>query len=859
MNSPNSEKTYAERVHQKIEGSMKLNDTDRYVNNGVENKNTKEHILSGQLNSNANSSENKHTHSINESSAEYFYVDKNILADKQDTQTSSDRIEDNSSLVDFYHHEQPAVVDITFPINQYDSLDSGRNSGQKFSYSIPVVYDNSYESRTEYDSYEQRKISQTEETLKISNTEYAEGDTKEMKNTSFPIDQNEFINGSLETVQKLSDLASAVYVNTSSSILKLKKLRVHSPFVKEIFLSEKAIRQLEEIDRVLLEKKALQSYFDLNTREYLLNKQKIKYLKNEKRNIGKDGKKNQNIIGKSADAIRHGTAFAKNVSNSMKDDQTGDNTLMERSYAIAEASVKGVADMSKGLVKSVASIASIESSCKIINNSEKKYVINKQIKDLKGVNKAIKKRNPNVYATYGHVSDEKLKDDIRNNKIKKKEIDRTRKKNKATFEIKAKKDKRKIAKDNIKANRKQYIKDYTRNKIINALVKPESDRENNMSTGFASFVTVIAKRYVEDIFIGLIKMILGSIAQVIMVVFGALINIIILIIPVILPIGAVLAVVCGLFSFMFGDISGDQANELYCSTVLNNKYNDFNKSSHDWLDNNQADTTGYKVVYVDDCSGVNNFQDALLLYIIFSADNVSSGTSTSDNSYLVVDTDAENQAMDKAFSMLTYAEVDGKVRNVHRLTLADVESQLTDSQKNMLDLERNLVADGSGLNLGERNPGEYPDDVGLGSDIQASDKAQAAIDFAISKLGCPYSQALRNDGKHFDCSSLVYYAWLNAGINISPGSIGNAGTTYTESKYLEEVGQIVSISDNSELQPGDLIFLTSKADRGTRKISHVVMYIGNNQIVHAPQTGDVVKISNCYWAKDQVVEVARPN
>ena len=40
----------------------------------------------------------------------------------------------------------------------------------------------------------------------------------------------------------------------------------------------------------------------------------------------------------------------------------------------------------------------------------------------------------------------------------------------------------------------------------------------------------------------------------------------------------------------------------------------------------------------------------------------------------------------------------------------------------------------------------------------------------------------------------------------------------------------------SELQPGDLVFFYSP-------ISHVGIYIGNGQMVHAPSTGDVVKIS----------------
>jgi len=52
-----------------------------------------------------------------------------------------------------------------------------------------------------------------------------------------------------------------------------------------------------------------------------------------------------------------------------------------------------------------------------------------------------------------------------------------------------------------------------------------------------------------------------------------------------------------------------------------------------------------------------------------------------------------------------------------------------------------------------------------------------------------------------------------------------------------------------ELQPGDLVFFYSD-------LSHVGIYIGNGQFVHAPRTGDVVKISPL--AGRNFVGAARP-
>ena len=57
---------------------------------------------------------------------------------------------------------------------------------------------------------------------------------------------------------------------------------------------------------------------------------------------------------------------------------------------------------------------------------------------------------------------------------------------------------------------------------------------------------------------------------------------------------------------------------------------------------------------------------------------------------------------------------------------------------------------------------------------------------------------------------------------------------------------VVTVS-KSNLKVGDLIFSSTN---GTGKVSHVGIYIGNGEMIHAPKPGDVVKISNInnsYW------------
>ncbi|HEY0506810.1 MAG TPA: C40 family peptidase [Blastococcus sp.] len=102
-----------------------------------------------------------------------------------------------------------------------------------------------------------------------------------------------------------------------------------------------------------------------------------------------------------------------------------------------------------------------------------------------------------------------------------------------------------------------------------------------------------------------------------------------------------------------------------------------------------------------------------------------------------------------------------------------------------------------------------------------SQAAQAIVDTAMAQRGKPYVWAGSGPGA-FDCSGLTQYAAKAAGINL-PHFTGSQAT----------MGSPVA---QANLQPGDLVFFYSP-------ISHVGIYIGNGQIVHAPTSGDVVKVS----------------
>lgn len=99
--------------------------------------------------------------------------------------------------------------------------------------------------------------------------------------------------------------------------------------------------------------------------------------------------------------------------------------------------------------------------------------------------------------------------------------------------------------------------------------------------------------------------------------------------------------------------------------------------------------------------------------------------------------------------------------------------------------------------------------------------AQIAVQWAHNELGKPYVWGAAGPDS-FDCSGLTQYIYGKAGIYLPH---------YTGDQW--NVGRHVS---RSELQPGDLVFYFSD-------LSHEAIYIGGGEVIHAPHTGDVVRIA----------------
>ncbi len=110
------------------------------------------------------------------------------------------------------------------------------------------------------------------------------------------------------------------------------------------------------------------------------------------------------------------------------------------------------------------------------------------------------------------------------------------------------------------------------------------------------------------------------------------------------------------------------------------------------------------------------------------------------------------------------------------------------------------------------------------TNIPASGRGAAAVRFALAQVGDAYVYGAAGPNA-WDCSGLTMVAWAQAGVGLPHSSSAQFGS-----------GARIPAS---ALRPGDLVFYYSP-------ISHVAIYIGNGQIVHAAHPGAGVRVAGLY-------------
>ena len=115
------------------------------------------------------------------------------------------------------------------------------------------------------------------------------------------------------------------------------------------------------------------------------------------------------------------------------------------------------------------------------------------------------------------------------------------------------------------------------------------------------------------------------------------------------------------------------------------------------------------------------------------------------------------------------------------------------------------------------------------ADSGADETQEIVIRYALSKVGYPYSQENRASGSAYDCSSLAYYSWDAAGVDISYGS-GYPPSAAEGARMLKNDGKAL---DTMDLKPGDLIYYGGSANGRYMGIYHVAIYAGDGKAVEA--------------------------
>lgn len=124
--------------------------------------------------------------------------------------------------------------------------------------------------------------------------------------------------------------------------------------------------------------------------------------------------------------------------------------------------------------------------------------------------------------------------------------------------------------------------------------------------------------------------------------------------------------------------------------------------------------------------------------------------------------------------------------------------------------------------------------------VQPVPTGERAAQVALQQVGVPYRYG-GADQSGFDCSGLVHYAYSSAGKRIS--------------RTTQSLWQSTRTVERNDVAVGDLLFFEIEG-----KMSHVGMYVGDGQFVHAPSSGRTVTVASMRapFYQNALLRVGRP-
>ena len=371
---------------------------------------------------------------------------------------------------------------------------------------------------------------------------------------------------------------------------------------------------------------------------------------------------------------------------------------------------------------------------------------------------------------------------------------------------------------------KKDVKNSTRNRMIQLFVAKLRQEENQDSIGKA----------LKDIALMRFSMTVKYIIRYVGVFLLALFALVAL---VTLPIIAVIAIIYNSpFAIFFPSISSGETTQ----DVLSAYVTEFNREVNDELTNYSGYDTSEKI-YVDfeGAGESDNYCDILAVYMV-KYGNGDTATDMTDKakenlksvfddmcSYTITSRTDTSTDEEGNTTSTTVKEVNVKLKTYH-----DMISEYgfdEEEQELLAELMKPENLAMMGYTGGGGDPGETlsPEQYQAIVDAVSDANGKKVVEYALSKVGYPYSQDLRDSGTHFDCSSLAYYAWQNAGVNIM---YEGANTAAAEGKFCYDHNYLVNYE---EMQPGDLIFYSYSKNGRFFNITHVAVYVGNGMVVEA--------------------------
>jgi cell wall-associated NlpC family hydrolase len=128
-------------------------------------------------------------------------------------------------------------------------------------------------------------------------------------------------------------------------------------------------------------------------------------------------------------------------------------------------------------------------------------------------------------------------------------------------------------------------------------------------------------------------------------------------------------------------------------------------------------------------------------------------------------------------------------------------------------------------------------------DLPAGEKGSEIVKLAMSRLGDPYSQEKRGQGRYTDCSYLSMWCYRQIGVSIP-------GTAAEQGKFCAENGLTVSKED---IVPGDLVFWSYRPNGRFMNITHVGIYAGDGKVIDASSSKGMVVYRNLFNSDKQVL------